>query len=488
MPADTEAPTKENPYNGVWIELERCFDCHTHEYCTRHDEKKYDHYEKQISESLDGKVPAGMPYKFVKNPGPKSHGVNCKRSEYNPFLYAAYSLNENTGKWYQTQVFRYPRIGAFEIFVNKGKNRREVFSKLKKGKWPNPDFAVDKILETVEQMGGWHPVAEVPKPKKKYKGIGGKMSITDEELRALMKKKFATLMTAFKSFDKNGDGQVNRKEFGVGLKHVGVDLPPAIVDRIWKMADTDGTGALAYQEFARKFAAYKATASLHRDVAFKTKEDELAEKLHGSGAGRRQTKHSVSRTQTQLNFEMDKDEFNENQDEPDEMTVPMIARGGDLSSRDIETMTGDEIRALCLQKHGNLLVAFRQMAVNSSDFKVSYGDFMERFPSLVGKQVSALKMNQLWQTMDADMSGFIDMKEWASNQCLDKTSQTVLIMKDQIGKIIEFAEEEGWVRVKFGTCVRNYRAGFAKKVGLGRRYVCWQKFSAVAVKLELQVF
>ena len=92
------------------------------------------------------------------------------------------------------------------------------------------------------------------------------MSISDEELRALMKKKFATLMTAFKSFDKNGDGQVNRKEFGVGLKHVGVDLPPAIVDRIWKMADTDGTGALAYQEFARKFAAYKVKmkASLYK--------------------------------------------------------------------------------------------------------------------------------------------------------------------------------------------------------------------------------
>eukprot|EP00392_Amoebophrya_sp_AT5.2_P011030 g11105.t1 len=400
MPADTEAPTKENPYNGVWIEIERCVDCHTHEYCTRHVEAKYDDYEQKVS-------------------------------EYNPFLYAAYSLNENTGRWYQTQVFRYPRIGGFEVFVNKGKSRREVFSKLKTAKWPNPDWVVDKILETVDQMGGWHPVAEVPKPKKKYKGVGGKMSISDEELRALMKKKFATLMTAFKSFDKNGDGQVNRKEFGVGLKHSGVDLPPAIVDRIWKMADTDGTGALAYQEFARKFAAYKATASLHRDVAFKTKEDEMAEKLHGSGAGRRSTKHSVSRTETQLNFEMAQDEFNEGPDE-EEMTVGEIARkGGDLTKRDIEIMSGDEIRALCLQKHGNLLVAFRQLAVGSADFQVSYSDFMERFPAVVGKKVSALKMNQLWQTMDADMGGTIDMKEWSSNKCLDKTTKMVLTMKGQ---------------------------------------------------------
>lgn len=118
----------------------------------------------------------------------------------------------------------------------------------------------------------------------------------------MIKKKFCTLIAAFRSFDRNGDGSVNRKEFGIGLKnsgpyHIsvehhgirlasckskwiagmrgvqfvthraasdlisgvfpGLDLPPSIIDRIWAMADTDGTGTLAYQEFARKFAAYK---------------------------------------------------------------------------------------------------------------------------------------------------------------------------------------------------------------------------------------
>ncbi|CAD7971754.1 unnamed protein product [Amoebophrya sp. A25] len=425
------AAEKEPPFCGVWIELERCVDCHTHEHCTRHVEAKYDDYEKRLSDLLDTKVPKGMPYKFVRNPGPKSHGVNCKKSEYNPYLYAAYAQNDDTGRWYQTQVFRYPRIGSFEIFVNKGKARREVFSKLKTGKWCNVEWAVSKVLETVNQLGGWEAVPEPPKPKRKYSGVGGKMSISDDELRLLMKKKFATLLTAFKSFDKNGDGQVNRKEFSTGLRHVGVDLPPKVVDRLWALADTDGTGALAYTEFARKFAHYRASATLHKEVGFASKEDEQAEKLHGTGAGRRMTRSSIQRSdQAGLAFEVDAEDFNADAKKEEEMTVGMIARtGGDLSARDIETLTGDEIRALCLQKHGNLLVAFRALAVGSSDFRVAYSDFMDRFPAVVGKKPSALKMNQVWQSMDADMSGYIDMNEWSSNKCLDKTSKTVLIMK-----------------------------------------------------------
>ena len=54
---------------------------------------------------------------------------------------------------------------------------------------------MQKVVDTVDQLGGWQPMPEPPKVKKKYSGIGGKMSITDDELRALMKKKFATLLT-----------------------------------------------------------------------------------------------------------------------------------------------------------------------------------------------------------------------------------------------------------------------------------------------------
>ena len=64
------------------------------------------------------------------------------------------------------------------------------------------------------------------------------------------------------------------------------------------LINSDGSGSLAYQEFARKFANYKATASLHREVNFKNDKEALAEKLHGSGAGARMTKSSVARKKT----------------------------------------------------------------------------------------------------------------------------------------------------------------------------------------------
>jgi Ca2+-binding EF-hand superfamily protein len=92
---------------------------------------------------------------------------------------------------------------------------------------------------------GWDPVVVDTKPKTKHSGAGGKKQVTDEELRQIIKKKFSTLIAAFRSFDRNGDGSVNKREFAIGLKQSGVDLPPKLVDRIWKMADTDGTGSLA---------------------------------------------------------------------------------------------------------------------------------------------------------------------------------------------------------------------------------------------------
>ena len=39
-------------------------------------------------------------------------------------------------------------------------------------------------------------------------------------------------------------------------------MPPDIMERLWAMADEDSTGAIVYQEFVRKFSAYKNTAKM----------------------------------------------------------------------------------------------------------------------------------------------------------------------------------------------------------------------------------
>lgn len=50
-------------------------------------------------------------------------------------------------------------------------------------------------------------------------------------------------------------------------------------------------------------------------------------------------------------------------------------------------------------------------------------------PAVLGKKISALKLNELWRTMDADFSGVVELTEFSSNKCLSRTQQEVLRMK-----------------------------------------------------------
>ncbi len=38
--------------------VERCKDCHTHSWNTRHDEKKYESYGNAVAQAIRGKIPA----------------------------------------------------------------------------------------------------------------------------------------------------------------------------------------------------------------------------------------------------------------------------------------------------------------------------------------------------------------------------------------------------------------------------------------------
>merc|ERR1719262_1364010 len=144
-------------------------------------------------------------------------------------------------------------------------------------KWPNLDWLLASIEQVVEKkLGGYSEAAPEVKKQRKYTGVDGKTHITDDELRELLKKKCSTLAAAFRKFDKNADGCVNKGEFLTVLRGIGVDFPPAIMNKLWDMADEDGSGNLHYQEFARKFANYKHTASMHRHVALKSEADAKA--------------------------------------------------------------------------------------------------------------------------------------------------------------------------------------------------------------------
>jgi len=63
------------------------------------------------------------------------------------------------------------------------------------------------------------------------------------------------------------------------------------------------------------------------------------------------------------------------------------------------------------------------------DFKLEYNAFMQRFPTALGRKISAAKLNELWQTMDHDMSGVIDFNEFSKEHTMDSTQSMVTMMK-----------------------------------------------------------
>ena len=74
----------------------------------------------------------------------------------------------------------------------------------------------------------------------------------------------------------------------------------------------EGTGNLQYQEFARKFASYKATHSLHRHADFRDKEQAKVLSLHGVDAASRVQKHAAIRNTETITWGVSEEQYDEN--------------------------------------------------------------------------------------------------------------------------------------------------------------------------------
>jgi calmodulin len=58
---------------------------------------------------------------------------------------------------------------------------------------------------------------------------------------------------AFRQFDKNGDGEIDRNELSAVFKEMCRYLPSYEIDRIIQRADRDGSKTISYEEFIREF-------------------------------------------------------------------------------------------------------------------------------------------------------------------------------------------------------------------------------------------
>jgi len=57
------------------------------------------------------------------------------------------------------------------------------------------------------------------------------------------------LQMAFRAFDLDGNGKIDREELAQVMKNLGQELTPEEIDAMMKEADTDGDGSIDFEEF-----------------------------------------------------------------------------------------------------------------------------------------------------------------------------------------------------------------------------------------------
>ncbi|XP_067940991.1 uncharacterized protein [Watersipora subatra] len=110
------------------------------------------------------------------------------------------------------------------------------------------DFLVDNRGYTAAQVEAIFDTADT----------SGDGQVTMEEYVAAMSKTASNvhnesaLRKVCKSFDKNGDGTIDKTELKAVFDELSRDLSMSDVERIMKMTDTDGDGVIDYNELCMK--------------------------------------------------------------------------------------------------------------------------------------------------------------------------------------------------------------------------------------------
>jgi len=133
-----------------------------------------------------------------------------------------------------------------------------------------------------KNRSGWSP----------WSAASGACSTSDicsrDEIKASVLSHYGgTVASAFRAFDRDGDGAINRDDFIAGFVGAGLGKVVPIEQRLQLFAESDErhTGRLTYREFAKTFSPYKATPALTKqpvpELSLMDREEIVDEICHG---------------------------------------------------------------------------------------------------------------------------------------------------------------------------------------------------------------
>lgn len=200
-----------------------------------------------------------------------------------------------------------------------------------------------------------------------------------KQLRDLLLRNLARVMDLFRAWDVDKSGTIEKKEFGVALRSLGIKTPRAVIDELFDYFDFDRSGSLDYSELNKK---------LRRTI-------EIDEKLRVGAAGvielEAKNKFGLGRSKDHI----------------------------DTNSKTLHGLKLDPLQDLTPQLIGaihhsraRVLHLFQEWDTNG-DGAISREEMLKALEhlGLDAGDVARRAVNELFTVLDADASGHIDFRE-----------------------------------------------------------------------------
>mmetsp|Transcript_94801 Transcript_94801/g.165564 ORF Transcript_94801/g.165564 Transcript_94801/m.165564 type:complete len:1108 (-) Transcript_94801:121-3444(-) len=462
MQSDT-ATRRAIRHAGVWVELERCKDCRAHAYCTSHQEEKYDRYEKMVTAALRGKCPVEV------NPGPRAAGVRLRQVKYNPILFQAQRPRSKDCEDCHVETLRYPRLGAFELWVCYGARREEAFSKLKCQRWPNKEQVLERMEELADRFGGWNstdvdagilpPTLPTPAPAPAAlladlhltspSGVkkGSSAATSSQSLVAAaapassLEESSLTSAPAPAAASSLPKAPRRQRSTGQGGKQLltHAELCKRIKGKYdtvmasWRSFDRNCDGTVVREEFDRGMRMSGVDLPQEQldelwqladvDGSGSVCYQEFAQQLCGWNSG---SSSPVTKGFDQTRkWSLSEEDLNKDKMERRPMSLAALARDPRIHKVSLEDLTIDLFRARIISKYGSLMMAFRYADINQ-DSEVSYEEWVKLLPKVIGDVVPIDVCNLLWHQLDADKSGIVSFAEFFTKKLVDPHPEQAL--------------------------------------------------------------